>query len=599
MGLCRLDEPGTILEILQIRASDEPDGLLYSFLASPHTTTTLTYGQLLKKVKTFAGMLQERSGQHERAILVYPPGLDFIVALFGCMAAGLVPIPVYPRFGTRLERSLERIQHVATDADCRLILTTEQLLPEIGPNPSVNSLRFTCLATNDLSEAAGWDADLCLPEPESLAYLQYTSGSTKLPRGVKITHRNAVTNSAALCDCYSLDRESRFVVWIPPYHDMGLIIGIFLPLVAGFPVTLMAPYTFVQNPAIWLETMSQTHATGTVSPNFGYELCVRKMSDEAVARLDLSQWRVAMNGAEPVSPATMERFAGKFSPAGFRKSVFCPSYGLAEATLLVAASVGTEPQVRAFDRSLLESGCVQVCAENQDNARLLVGHGKPGPSIGLRIVNPATREACPDGQVGEIWVSGSGVAQGYQNKHELSRQIFQAYLADTGEGPFLRTGDLGFVLDGQLYIAGRIKDLIIVAGRKHFPEDLEQCVRESHPAFRGMPGAVFSVELEGQEEVVVLQKINRRLTAGVREEDLFRAVQRALSQDNIKADAIVLVKAGTIPRTTSGKVQRHQCRRDFLARKVKGWAQWMSPRFMRAVQKSPQVNRVLRMSQSG
>jgi acyl-CoA synthetase (AMP-forming)/AMP-acid ligase II len=266
---------------------------------------------------------------------------------------------------------------------------------------------------------------------------------------------------------------------------------------------------------------------------------------------------------------------------------------------LVAASVGTEPLVRAFDRNLLESGRVQVCTENQENARLLVGHGKAGPSIGFRIVNPATLEACPDSQVGEIWVSGSGVAQGYCNKRELSRQTFQAYVARTGEGPFLRTGDLGFVLDGHLYIAGRIKDLIIVSGRKHFPEDLEHCVRESHPAFHGMPGAVFSVELDGQEEVVVLQKINRHLTAGVREEDLFRAVQRALSQDNIKADAIVLVKTGAIPRTTSGKVQRHQCRRDFLAQKFKGWAQWMSPRFMRAMQKSPQVNCVLSMSQSG
>jgi acyl-CoA synthetase (AMP-forming)/AMP-acid ligase II len=228
-----------------------------------------------------------------------------------------------------------------------------------------------------------------------------------------------------------------------------------------------------------------------------------------------------------------------------------------------------------------------------------VGHGKAGPSIDLRIVNPVTLEACPGGQVGEIWVSGSSVAQGYWNKHELSQEIFQAYITGTEEGPFLRTGDLGFVLEGQLYIVGRIKDLIISAGRKHFPEDLEHCVRESHPAFHGMPGAIFSVELEGQEEVVVLQKINGDLTAGVQEEDLFRAVQRALSQDNIRADAIVIVDRETIPRTTSGKVQRHQCRQDFLAKKFDGWATWMSPRFMRAMQKLPQVEGVLKMGQSG
>jgi acyl-CoA synthetase (AMP-forming)/AMP-acid ligase II len=583
-----------------MRARHEPDGLIYSFLGSSQEIATLTHSQLWTKVKTVAAMLRESSGRHERAILVYPPGLDFIVALFGCMASGLTPIPVYPPFGGRLERSLERIRHVGADADCKLILTTAQLLGELSPKLSGNSSGFACVATNDAAEGIAADSGLCFPEPESLAYLQYTSGSTKLPRGVKITHRNTMMNCAALRDCYSFGRESRLVVWIPPYHDMGLIIGIFLPLVVGFPVTLMAPYTFVQNPAIWLETMSRIQATASVSPNFGYDLCVSKVNAEALAHLDLSHWRVAMSGAEPVSPATLERFANKFAPAGFRKSAFCPSYGLAEATLLVSASVGTAPLVRAFDRNLLESGRAKSCTQNGAKARLLVAHGRTGPGIGLKIVNPVTLEACPTGHVGEIWVSGASVAQGYWNKCELSRETFQADLAGAGGGPFLRTGDMGFIEEDQLYIAGRIKDVIIAAGRKHFPEDLEQCVSESHPAFRGMTGTIFSIDLEDHEVLVVLQKVNRQLTSSVHESDLFRAVQGALSLDNVKADAIVLLKAGMIPRTTSGKVQRHQCRQDFLAGKFKGWAEWRSLRLLAYEgKKSPQPQDVLRMAQSG
>jgi acyl-CoA synthetase (AMP-forming)/AMP-acid ligase II len=343
----------------------------------------------------------------------------------------------------------------------------------------------------------------------------------------------------------------------------------------------MSPHAFLQNPARWLEIISETRAAISPSPNFGYDLCVRKVNEETVARLDLRSWKVAICGAEPVNPSTLQEFGRKFEPAGFRMSAFCPSYGLAEGTLLVSASVGCSPVCEPFDRVALESGTVKPTAAGAAPARILTGNGCAAPGVGLRIVDPAKLDVCADRTVGEIWVSGESVSEGYWNKPELNQEMFRAHTA-AGVGPFLRTGDTGFIADGQLFIAGRIKDLIILGGKNHFPEDLEMLVRECHPAFAGMPGAAFPVDIGGHESLVIAQEVVRQaMRPGYDPDDLFRNVHRALFTTNVRADAIVLLRTGTLPRTSSGKVQRHVCRNKYICHELDVWAEWRSTRAQR------------------
>ena len=443
-----------------------------------------------------------------------------------------------------------------------------------------------CLPTDQTPEGLAAATGAPAPAPNDLALLQYTSGSTALPRGVMVTHGNLLANSAAIYCCYRLNPETRVVSWLPPYHDMGLIGGIIQPLFGGFPVTLMAPHSFLQHPVRWLETISQTQATTSPSPNFGYDLCVRKVDRNVISTLDLSRWTTAICGAERVNRTTLERFAATFAQAGFRMSAFCPSYGLAEATLLVSAAVGASPMVRWFDRDALENGRVRPCPEGAPAARPLVGNGEAAPKINIRIVDPESGRFSEEDRIGEVWTSGPSIASGYWNKPELSKSNFQAQL-DGSPDRFLRTGDTGFFHEGQLFIAGRIKDLIILSGKNHFPDDIEIVIRESDPAFEGMPGAAFAVDLDGQEALVVIQEITRHALGS--ESDaaaLFGCIQSALFKNNIKADAIVLLKPGSIPRTSSGKVQRHQCRNDFLENRLQAAAQWLSPRARRVMQAS-------------
>jgi acyl-CoA synthetase (AMP-forming)/AMP-acid ligase II len=569
----------TIVDILRARAEREPGRTAYSFLQGRSETTRLTYLQLIARAQNIASAVHE-SG-NSRVVLVYPPGLEFIAALFGCMVAGVVPIPVYPLIGARPERSVARIRHIAVDAGCTLVLTTETMLPGLRQNLEQALPGTACLAT-DLVPDSGGPANWTSPAPDSLAILQYTSGSTALPRGVLITHRNLMANSESIRRCFGCNSETPVVSWLPPYHDMGLIGGILQPLFSGCPVTLMSPHAFLQNPGRWLEVISETRAVISPSPNFGYDLCARKVSPETLERLDLRTWKVAICGAEPVNPSTLHEFGRKFEPAGFRMSAFCPSYGLAEATLLVSASVGSSPVCDPFDRDALESGTVKRGGTDSAPARILTGNGCAAPGISLRIVDPTKLEICPEGTVGEIWVNAESVSEGYWNKPSLNREMFRAHTA-VGEGPFLRTGDTGFISGGQLFIAGRIKDLIILGGKNHFPEDLEMLVRECHPAFAGMPCAAFPVDIAGQETLVIAQEVARQtMRPGFDPEDLFRNVHRALFTTNVRADAIVLLRTGTLPRTSSGKVQRHVCRIKYICNELDVWAEWRSPRAGRA-----------------
>jgi 8-amino-7-oxononanoate synthase len=415
---------------------------------------------------------------------------------------------------------------------------------------------------------------------DTLAFLQYTSGSTGTPKGVMLTHANLLHNSASIAYAFEHTRSGNGVFWLPSYHDMGLIGGILQPLYIGQPNVLMSPMAFLQKPFRWLKAITRYRATIGGGPNFAYDLCVRKITPEQRSQLDLSSWNLAFNGAEPVRAETLDAFCRAFEPVGFRRTAFYPCYGMAEATLIVTGGFKAAlPVVRTFDAEALENNHVVDALADEEGARELVGSG--GKLLDQRIViaHPEHMTTMPPDEVGEIWVFGPSVAQGYWNRPEETERTFRAYLKDTGEGPFLRTGDLGFMQDGELFITGRLKDLIIIRGLNHYPQDIEVTAEKSHPRLRPANSAAFAAEIDGAERLVLVQEIER----GQQDEldDVVESIRRAVAAEHeLNVDAIALVKAGSIPKTSSGKIQRHACREAFIdgsLETVLEWRSWQKP----------------------
>ena len=542
----------TFVEVLRRRAENQPDRRAYTFLVDGETEEVhLTYGELDLRARAVAARLQALGLAGERALLVYPSGLEYLAGFFGCLYAGVVAVPAYP---PRLNRSVSRLQSIVQDARVAVALTTSEL--RLAAAPELGMLRW--VSTDELAsdEAGDWrDPEA---EAETLALLQYTSGSTAVPKGVMVTHGNLLHNQAMIRRAFPQPDDAVALGWLPPYHDMGLIGQVLQPLYSGFPCMMLAPAAFLQKPARWLQALSRHGATGSGAPNFGYELCVEKVTPEQRREIDLRRWELAFNGAEPIRPETLERFAAAFAECGFRREAFYPCYGLAEATLIVAgAKQGrTAPAVRT------------------DNDRRVAGSGLVLTEQRVAIVDPESGSELPAGQVGEIWVSGGSVAQGYWGKEEESERTFRARLA-TGEGPFLRTGDLGFVMDGELFVTGRSKDLIIVRGRNHYPHDIEWTVEKSHPDLLAGGAAAFSVEAEGEERLVVVQEVHRHRLRGLDAAQVAGAIRQAVTEAHeIAVHAVVLVRPFTLPKTSSGKIQRHLCRAAFLEGGLEVAGEW-------------------------
>jgi amino acid adenylation domain-containing protein len=622
-----------LVELLRERARTAPEQPAYCFLVDGEEKEAhLTYAELDRRARALGAVLQRLGAADERALLLYPPGLDYIAAFFGCLYAGAVAVPAYP---PRPNRPSPRLRSIADNASPRILLTVSALRPlleRMMPAPAGSEW----LATDDPANL-GAPGDWRDPgvEPATLAFLQYTSGSTAAPKGVMLSHANLLHNLELIRVCFAQTARERTVIWLPPYHDMGLIGGILEPLYAGYPVTLMSPMAFLQQPLRWLRAISRTRATTSGGPNFAYDLCVRKINEEQRRELDLSSWSLAFNGAEPIRPDTLERFAAAFSSCGFRRESFYPCYGLAEATLL--ASGGRRlggAVVRSFAASELDRHrAVPVPAA--PGQRTLVGCGGPAdPRSGepaVAIVRPDSAEPCAPDEVGEIWLQGPSVAQGYWRQPEETARVFQARLAApagpspttlapredlpphsegvaagpclrtgdlpphpgtvpagpylrTGDlpphpgtvptGPYLRTGDLGFISGGELFVTGRLKDLIILRGRNHYPQDIELTVERSHPGLRPGCGAAFAVEAEGEERLVVAQELHREH----RQSDaaaIVEAIRRAVADEHeVAPDAVVLLAPATIPKTSSGKIQRHACRAGFLAGTLDAIVNW-------------------------
>jgi acyl transferase domain-containing protein/acyl-CoA synthetase (AMP-forming)/AMP-acid ligase II/acyl carrier protein len=557
----------SVCAILRTRATQHPELRLFSFIASGEGETThLTYGGLDLRARVLAGRLQERGLAGERALLLYPPGLEFIAAFLGCLYASVVAVPATL---PRINRPMGRLRAIATDAAPGAVLTTSALLPEserwAEQVPELAGLVRLATDTDGLDErlADAWREPG--EGPETLAFLQYTSGSTAAAKGVMVTHGNLLHNSALIQRVFGSTPEGRGVFWLPLYHDMGLIGGVLQTLYCGGSSTLLSPVAFLQRPFRWLQTISQTRATISGGPNFAYDLCARKIADEQKAELDLSCWTVAFNGAEPIRPETLDRFAEAFAPCGFRPEAFLPCYGLAEATLMVSGGPSSaSPVVLALSGAALERNQIVEAASDEPGARRLVGSGQFAKDQTVAIVDPETRIRGLADRVGEIWVAGPSVARGYWNRPEATEETFRATLADTGEGPYLRTGDLGLLKDGELFVTGRLKDLIIIRGRNVYPQDIEWTVERCHPALRAEGGAAFAVEVAGEERLVIVHEAERVKEAEA--EVVARAIRKTVAeQHELDIYVVCLIKPLTLPKTSSGKVQRHACCDGFLA----------------------------------
>ncbi|MFN6571677.1 SDR family oxidoreductase [Dendronalium sp. ChiSLP03b] len=556
----------SLVDLLRYRALHQPDRLAFSFLQDGEIeTASLTYRELDRQVRAIAAHLQSIGASGERALLLYPSGLEFITAFFGCLYAGVVAVPAYP---PKQNQKLTRLQSIITDAQAKVALTNQSLFENIKGRfeQDTELAKIHLLATDSIAEELA--SDWRKPEVNSntLAFLQYTSGSTGTPKGVMVSHGNLLHNLEYMKQAFNLTPDSVSVSWLPGFHDMGLIDGHLQPLYTGFRCILMPPASFVQRPIRWLQAISHYKATHCGSPNFGYDLCASSnLTPEQLESLDLSHWHNAYSGAEPVRKETMERFAAKFQACGFRSHFFYPCYGLAESTLMVSGgNIKDEPIYCQVEAEALEQNRIIPANADTKNIRYLVGCGHSWLDAKIVIANPETMTQCAPNEVGEIWVSGSSVAQGYWQRPEATTQTFQAYLQD-GSGPFLRTGDFGCLQDGELFVTGRVKDMIIIRARNHYPQDIESTVVKSHPALRIGFAAAFSVELNGEEQLVVTSEVERTAIRKLNVDEVVAAIRQAVSEEHeLQVYAVVLLKPASIPKTSSGKIQRHACRTKFL-----------------------------------
>lgn len=572
-----------IVSLLRSRAAQKAEATVYTFLADGEIDrpNCLTFAELDHRARAIAARLQATAAPGQRALLLYPPGLEYIEAFFGCLYGGIIAVPAYPPS----RQYLARLRAVIADAAPSLIMTTAELAAKfrdsfIGRaiNTASGSASYQWLATDTLASdgAQGWQPPALTPD--DLAFLQYTSGSTGNPKGVMVSHSNLLANQAAIKRHFGHTEASTVAGWLPLYHDMGLIGNILQPLYLGSSAVLMSPLAFLAKPARWLKAISIYQAATSGGPNFAYDLCVRKISAEQKRDLDLSAWTLAFNGAEPVRAATMERFAQAFADSGFRRESFFPCYGLAEATLFVAGT-----QLQATGSMLPHKSGVEPKAKFNGKVRP-VSCGFAAADHDIRIVHSETGEPCKESEIGEIWVSGPSVAQGYWNRPEESENTFrarlQASLPLSGAGlgkesnshgfglqssvPFLRTGDLGFITDGQLYITGRIKDLIIIRGRNYYPQDIEQTLTERLEALRPDCCAAFGVTLEGEESVVVVAEVTRDARRRKAFEPIIAAMHQLLAEEwELAAIDLVLVPPGAVPKTSSGKLRRSACKQAY------------------------------------
>lgn len=577
----------SLVDMLRYRSLHYGNCRAYTFLADGETeSAALTYAQLDRHACAIAATLADRGAKPgDRAVLLYPPGLDFITAFFGAMYAGVIAVPCYPPHRLQLARSLPRLTAILANAEPSMILCTAEVAAAIpawvAHAPELNALSWITTDTLEDNASFTWKE----PEvgPSTLAFLQYTSGSTAAPRGVMVTHGNLLHNLANIDYVEENNTDSVSVSWLPVIHDMGLIEGVLEPAYAGYPAYLMSPATFLQRPFRWLRAITKYRATNSGGPNFAYDLCVRKVNAEQRATLDLSSWRVAYNGAEPIRSETLTEFYRTFRDCGFRWRSFYPVYGLAESTLLVTSGRRNyQPIFLDTDASALSDGRIDEIGSSRQVR--LTSSGPPTPGTDVLIVNPDTHRRCTPREVGEIWLSSASITKGYWRREEETSRTFGALLADDGSGPYLRTGDLGVLINGELFVAGRLKDLLIVRGVKHYPQDLELTVERQHPAIRPGCVAVFALEAHDEHIAVAAELDPRQLDLTRMISDLIGRICGAVAEiHGIQLHTIALLKPGALPKTTSGKIPHRACAQALSGGQLAELVRWIKPDVQRAV----------------
>ncbi|MGY6530407.1 MAG: alpha/beta fold hydrolase [Cyanobacterium sp.] len=568
----------SFVSLLQERAISHPDQIIFTFLGDGENESDyLTYHQLDQQARAIAHKLQSRKAKGERALLLYQPGLEFVTAFLGCLYAGVIATPAYP---PRANRSYTRLSAIIKDAGALFALTTQSLKEKIEQKLTKNN-DITCLTTDDISPSIAQDWQTEQIKSEETAFLQYTSGSTGTPKGVIVSHGNLIHNSQLIKDYFHNDEHCIGSFWLPPYHDMGLIGGILQPIYSRFHTIMLPPVTFLQRPIRWLRAISKYKVTTAGGPNFAYEMCVNSISEKQKEDLDLSHWQLAFSGAEPVRAETITKFSRYFADCGFKEKSFYPCYGMAETTLIVSGgNPDNSPTIKNISATKLQENEIIFNPEDTADIQKVVSSGHISSQLEVQIVNPDTLVECPNNKVGEIWVKGESVAQGYWLKKELTKKTFQASTANGKKKGFLRTGDLGFVNDGELFVTGRLKDLIIIRGRNHYPQDIEESVGNIHEAINSESGASFAIEKDNDEHLIVIFEVKRTFLQKLKQDDnlqreIFDAVRKVIAENHeLQVYSIVLIRTGSIPKTSSGKIARYACRKEFLEGNLPIVAQW-------------------------
>ncbi|CAM4396311.1 hypothetical protein BAMA_03625 [Bacillus manliponensis] len=567
----------SLIDLLNSNAAKNPDKVAFNYLIGDEDEISISFEQLVMDSKRIAAYLQNEGLSGKQALIMYPPGLEYIKAFLGCLYAGVIAVPVYP---PTLSRNMDRIRSILIDASTNIIFTTSQLHSKIAKHfseeISAMDIKWICIDESLLPQADQWtQPDI---NGESIAFLQYTSGSTSAPKGVMVSHQNILYNEKMIQKAFNNDENTIVFGWLPLYHDMGLIGNVLQPLFLGGTSILMSPIDFLKKPFRWLQAISKYKATVSGAPNFAYDLCVKKVTEEQKTLIDLSSWKVAYNGAEPVRYETLKKFSAEFENCGFKEESFYPCYGMAEATLFISGGVTNKKSIiKYFDSKALRDNKVQETRECNESIAL-VSCGTTHLEQKIKIVNPDTYNTCSKNEIGEIWVNGVNVANGYFGTGDNAN--FRGRISGENSAKYLKTGDLGFINDGQLYITGRLKDLIILRGKNYYPQDIELTTEKAHIGIKDGCSAAFSITEENEERLVIVAEIERAFRpreSGYPNDKLdaknvlTHIRQKVMEEHGAQPYCICLIKTGTIPKTSSGKIQRNACKQEYLNNELVIW----------------------------
>ncbi len=567
------------LSIAMAHAEKTPDALAYIYLIDGEDQqVSITFGELDRQARAFAATLQKISKPGDRALLLYPSSLDFVVAFMGCLYAGVISAPTTV---PHLKRSTPRLKLMMDDAKASIACTTQPVYEKISllvaDNPEFSNIQWVISESVPKSAAIEWKKpDI---QPDDIAFLQYTSGSTSAPKGVIITNFNLLRTVEDIVFGSDFDNQSTMVSWLPIFHDMGLVYGLLAPLYGGRPCYIMSPVSFLEKPVRWLRAMSKYHATHTAAPNFAFDVCTRKVPEEEKSSLDLSALKFVVNAAEPVRLETMQDFAVAFKKSRFRYEAFAPSYGLAEVTVKATSKkIDQVPSYCSLDVNEIEKNRISFVPDQDPNSYKVVGCGWSAIGADIQIVNSETSQLCAGNEIGEIWIQSDSVAKGYWQTPKASKVTFQAMIAGYDGGPFLRTGDMGFIHERELHITGRIKDMIIIQGKNYYPQDIELTVEKCHEAIRPSCGAAFAITENGAEKLIVVQEVKREYRKSDELAEVANKVRMAVAKNHgLRVNAISLIMPSTIEKTTSGKIQRSATRESFLNKSLEVLYEWHAP----------------------